>query len=138
MLWYQGPAARAAKNVTLMKKSNVFRLISSHIYLFPTTGSSEVSGNAGLLDQLAALKWVQQNIASFGGDANSVSIGADRSGADVVSIHLLTDTADMDLFRRALLMVSFKFILKACCYTSKDDVERRCCFYFIHTLAALI
>ncbi|XP_032037054.1 thyroglobulin [Aythya fuligula] len=74
------------------------------VFGFLSTGSSEVSGNAGLLDQLAALKWVQQNIASFGGDASRVSIGADRSGADIVSIHLLTDTADMDLFMRALLM----------------------------------
>lgn len=76
------------------------------IYLFSTIGSPEASGNAGLLDQLAALKWVQQNIASFGGDPRRVSLGADRGGADVASIHLLTETADMDLFRRVLLMVS--------------------------------
>ena len=65
-----------------------------------------MSGNAGLLDQLAALKWVQQNIASFGGDPSQVSLGADRGGADVISIHLLTEAVDMDLFRRMLLMVS--------------------------------
>ncbi|KFP86930.1 Thyroglobulin, partial [Acanthisitta chloris] len=71
---------------------------------FLSTGSAGVSGNAGLLDQLAALKWVQQNIASFGGDPRWVSLGADRSGADLTSIHLLTETADMGLFRRVLLM----------------------------------
>lgn len=74
--------------------------------LFSTSGSAEASGNAGLLDQLAALRWVQQNIASFGGDPSRVSLGADRGGADVTSIHLLTETADTDLFRRVLLMVS--------------------------------
>ncbi|NXK44006.1 THYG protein, partial [Chauna torquata] len=74
------------------------------VFGFLSTGSSEANGNAGLLDQLAALKWVQQNIASFGGDPSEVSVGADRSGADITSIHLLTETADMDLFRRVLLM----------------------------------
>uniref|UniRef100_A0A8C3DMA2 Thyroglobulin n=1 Tax=Corvus moneduloides TaxID=1196302 RepID=A0A8C3DMA2_CORMO len=74
------------------------------VFGFLSTGSAEVRGNAGLLDQLAALRWVQQNIASFGGDPSRVSLGADRSGADVTSIHLLTETADRDLFRRVLLM----------------------------------
>ncbi|KAF1574458.1 Thyroglobulin, partial [Eudyptes moseleyi] len=74
------------------------------VFGFFSIGSPEASGNAGLLDQLAALKWVQQNIASFGGDPRRVSLGADRGGADVASIHLLTEAADMDLFRRLLLM----------------------------------
>ncbi|NXG23295.1 THYG protein, partial [Grallaria varia] len=74
------------------------------VFGFLSTGSAAVSGNAGLLDQLAALKWVQQNIAGFGGDPSRVSLGADRGGADVTSIHLLTDTADADLFRTVLLM----------------------------------
>ncbi|KAJ7417357.1 hypothetical protein WISP_64938 [Willisornis vidua] len=77
------------------------------VFGFLSTGSAEASGNAGLLDQLAALKWVQQNIAGFGGDPRRVSLGADRGGADVTSIHLLTDTADTDLFTRVLLMCNF-------------------------------
>lgn len=83
----------------------IFLFLFRPLYLFPATGSSEMSGNAGLLDQLAALTWVQQNIASFGGDPSRVSLGADRGGADVTSIHLLTEAADMGLFRSALLMV---------------------------------
>ncbi|NXY17568.1 THYG protein, partial [Atrichornis clamosus] len=74
------------------------------VFGFLSTGSAEASGNAGLLDQLAALRWVQQNVAAFGGDPSRVSLGADRGGADVTSIHLLTETADTDLFRRLLLM----------------------------------
>lgn len=64
------------------------------------------SGNWGLLDQEAALKWIQKNIASFGGDPGEVTIAADRSGADVASIHLIAGTTDSGLFKRALLMVS--------------------------------
>ncbi|XP_010183887.1 PREDICTED: thyroglobulin-like, partial [Mesitornis unicolor] len=88
--------------------SNVI-VVTAHyrvgVFGFLSTGSPEASGNAGLLDQLAALKWVQQNIASFGGDPSRVSLGADRGGADVTSIHLLTEAVDLDLFRRVLLML---------------------------------
>lgn len=107
--------------------------------LFFTIGSSEVSGNAGLLDQLAALKWVQRNIASFGGDPRRVSLGADRGGADVASIHLLTETADMDLFRRVMLMVSqFNCFVKAYCCSCVNVALWGCWFYFIHASSALI
>ncbi|XP_064363961.1 thyroglobulin [Dromaius novaehollandiae] len=87
--------------------SNIIVVIANYrvgVFGFLSTGSPEVRGNAGLLDQLAALKWVQQNIASFGGDPSQVSLGADRNGADIASIHLLTETADKDLFKRILLM----------------------------------
>uniref|UniRef100_A0A8C9UCT9 Thyroglobulin n=1 Tax=Serinus canaria TaxID=9135 RepID=A0A8C9UCT9_SERCA len=74
------------------------------VFGFLSTGSAEARGNAGLWDQLAALRWVQQNIASFGGDPGRVSLGAARGGADVASAHLLTDTAGTEIFRRLLLM----------------------------------
>uniref|UniRef100_A0A8C3R9P6 Thyroglobulin n=1 Tax=Cyanoderma ruficeps TaxID=181631 RepID=A0A8C3R9P6_9PASS len=73
------------------------------VFGFLSTGSAEASGNAGLWDQLAALRWVQQSISSFGGDPSRVSLGAERGGADVTSAHLLTGTGS-DLFRRLLLM----------------------------------
>ncbi|NWV22291.1 THYG protein, partial [Origma solitaria] len=79
------------------------------VFGFLSTGSAEARGNAGLWDQLAALRWVQENIGSFGGDPSRVSLGADRGGADVTSIHLLTDTTEMDLFRRVLLMGGSSF-----------------------------
>lgn len=70
------------------------------------TGSQVATGNWGLLDQVAALRWVKKNIASFGGDPRQISIAADRSGADITSIHLLAKSVDSNLFERAVLMVS--------------------------------
>nr|XP_023401791.1 thyroglobulin-like [Loxodonta africana] len=82
------------------------------VFGFLSSGSSEVSGNWGLKDEVAALTWVQTHIREFGGDPRRVSLAADRGGADVASIHLLTTRAvDARLFRRAVLMVSHLFCL---------------------------
>ncbi|XP_017568638.2 thyroglobulin [Pygocentrus nattereri] len=68
---------------------------------FLSTGSSALPGNYGLQDQAAALGWVQENIALFGGDPTRVTVGADRNGADIASLHLFPSSS---LFHQALLM----------------------------------
>ena len=63
--------------------------------------SRHVSGNYGLLDQLAALAWVQRNIASFGGDRSKVLLfGQSAGGQDVCD--LLTSPLAAGLFSAAL------------------------------------
>ena len=49
-----------------------------------------VSGNYGLLDQIAALQWVQRNIGRFGGDPSRVTIFGQSAGGESILIHLVS------------------------------------------------
>jgi para-nitrobenzyl esterase len=69
--------------------------------LLAAESEQHASGNYGTLDQIAALKWVQQNIAAFGGDPGRVTIFGESAGSWSVN-HLVATPLAKGLFQRAI------------------------------------
>jgi Carboxylesterase type B len=71
------------------------RVLPKHFQLFLLLGflslpEAAIPGNNGMKDQVMALRWVQQNIAQFGGDPNRVTIFGQSAGGASVHYHLLS------------------------------------------------
>ena len=62
----------------------------------------ELKGNYAYMDQVAALKWVQRNIAAFGGEPNNVTIFGESAGGVSVHTHL-TSPLSRGLFQKAII-----------------------------------
>lgn len=60
------------------------------------------AANLGLLDMMEALRWVQRNIAAFGGDPSNVTAFGQSAGADAIA-HLMIADGASGLFRRAIV-----------------------------------
>jgi para-nitrobenzyl esterase len=64
------------------------------------------SGNYGLLDQRAAMQWVRDNIAQFGGDPGNVTLAGTSAGGQSVGLHLVSP-ASAGLFHRAIVQSAY-------------------------------
>ncbi|XP_047991984.1 carboxylesterase 1E [Leguminivora glycinivorella] len=74
-----------------------------NIFGFFSTLDQEATGNYGILDQVAALNWVKNNIAAFGGDPDNVCIFGHDAGAVSVGLHLISSYSS-GLFQKAIAM----------------------------------
>ena len=78
----------------LAKKGVIFMGISYRVNIFGNLAHPELtaasghnaSGNYGLMDQIAGLKWIQRNIAAFGGDPANVTVMGQSAGAMAVDL----------------------------------------------------
>ena len=57
---------------------------------FLSTGDQAAKGNYGLLDQIQALRWIEENVGAFGGDPKRVTIFGSGAGASCVSLLTLS------------------------------------------------
>lgn len=116
MVWIHGgaftggsPAVQTYDGAALAKRGVVFVSISYRLGILGFLSHPElsaesprrVSGNYGLLDQIAALAWVRRNIASFGGDPERITIVGQSAGSMAVS-YLATSPLAVGSFSRVI------------------------------------
>jgi para-nitrobenzyl esterase len=93
-----------AKQGVVLVAAN-YRVGRFGFFAFPALSqehTDEPKGNYAYMDQIAALKWVQKNIAAFGGDPNNVTIFGFSAGG--VSVHsLMTSPTARGLFQKAIV-----------------------------------
>jgi len=100
--WYDG--ARLAARGNLLVVTIQYRLGLLGFLDLSRIGGSEYaqSGNLGILDEIAALRWVRKNIAAFGGDPDNVTVFGESAGGASVAVLLATPLA-RGLFNKGII-----------------------------------
>jgi len=93
-------AMRGVVVVTINYRMGVFGYMA-HPEL-TAESANHTSGNYALLDQIAALRWVRDNIAAFGGDARNVTVFGESAGASSIA-YLMVSPLAKGLFDKAIL-----------------------------------
>ncbi len=98
LAWYEG--TDTARDGLVLVSIN-YRLGPLGFFAHPWLEGEDANGNQGLLDQVAALRWVQKNIAAFGGDADNVTIFGESAGSASVC-YLQASPMAKGLFAKAI------------------------------------
>jgi len=100
--WYDGATLSARGDVVVVTVQ--YRVGAWGFLALSEIGGRDYaeSGNLGLLDQIAALKWVKQNIAAFGGDPDNVTLFGQSAGGGSAGM-LMTAPLARGLFHKAIL-----------------------------------
>jgi len=116
MVWIHGGAFTGGSGTVplydgeaMSRKGLVFVTINYRLGIFGFLAHPELSseselktsGNYGILDQIAALKWVSENIAAFGGDPNNVTVAGQSAGAFSLNMLVVSPLAK-GLFHKAI------------------------------------
>ncbi|HXV00985.1 MAG TPA: carboxylesterase family protein [Caulobacteraceae bacterium] len=96
-----GTAIPLYDGANLARKGVVMVSVAYRLGPFGFLAAPGATGNFGILDQIAALKWVKANIAGFGGDPKRVTVFGESAGAISVSM-LCASPAAKGLFARAI------------------------------------
>jgi para-nitrobenzyl esterase len=80
------------------------------------------SGNYGFMDQLAALDWVYENIAAFGGDPDNITVGGQSGGSQKAGA-MATTPAAHGRVRRAILESGLKWLQR---FPTLAEMEEKC------------
>ena len=100
---YSGKGIAAAENMIVVNfgyRLGVFGFYADRELM--EESSNGTTGNYGLLDQIKALEWVKENIGSFGGDPENITVAGESAGAACVSA-LCTSPLAKGLFSRVIL-----------------------------------
>jgi para-nitrobenzyl esterase len=139
MVWFHGGAfSYGTANVARLQGSRLARRgdvvvvnVNQRLNIFgfldlSTIGGADfsASGNAGTLDMLAALEWVRDNIARFGGDPGNVTIFGESAGSFSVSAVMASSEAH-GLFQKAIGESGAAFFNSAIAFDSLPAREQR-------------
>ena len=98
--WYDGASMASRGDVVVVTLN--YRLGAFGFTHLAELGGDAASGNLGLLDQVAALQWVQEHAARFGGDPSNVTVfGESAGGASIVALLAVPEAEG--LFHRAVV-----------------------------------
>lgn len=97
---YADPSPLVTKGVIVVNVA--YRLGAMGFLAHPTLAVNGAAGNYGIMDQQAALKWVQDNIVEFAGDKNNVTVFGESAGGFSVMTHLASP-GSKGLFSKAMI-----------------------------------